>query len=235
MKELLCLLSAILAMTAQSGTCWAFPQREAKPRFKGVDLYSWKGDGGDWIFALLDGTNESKIREEVKATKTPIKGVEELKKALACLAEDEHVFWTHMIEGFEFPPEAMQKEIEEAAKRSKVELRIDRREPPPQREAKPRFKGVELYSWRDKEGNWVFALLNGTNRLKTRDEVKAPKISIKGVKELKTALARLAEDEHVFWTHLIEGFEFPPEAMQKEIAEAAKGAKIELLIERHKE
>ena len=235
MKELLCLITAILAMTGPVRDLLGGPQREAKPRFKGVEFYSWKDGGGDWIFALLDGTNESKVPEEVKATKTPIKGVEELKKALARLAVGEYVYWTHMIEGFEFPPEAMQKEIEEAAKRAKIELRIDRRQPPPQREAKPRFKGVELYSWRERGGDWVFALLDGTNGLKTLEEVKAPTISIKGAEELKKALARLAVGEHVFWTHLIEGFEFPPEAMQKEIEEAAKGTKIELLIKRHKE
>ena len=40
------------------------------------------------------------------------------------------------------------------------------------REEQFRFKGVELYSWKDTEGGWVFVLVNGTNRLKAEKEVK---------------------------------------------------------------
>jgi hypothetical protein len=97
-----------------------------------------------------------------------------------------------------------------------------------EREEKPRFKGVELYSWKDKKDCWVFVLLNGTNRLKTEEEVKGAKNQIKGAADLKKALARLAVGERVSWTHLIEGFEFPPEATRKEIEKAAEEARIDL-------
>jgi hypothetical protein len=96
------------------------------------------------------------------------------------------------------------------------------------REEKRRFKGVELYSWRDKEGGWVFVLVNGTNRLKTEKEVKGAKDLIRGTEALQKALARLAIGEHVAWAHRIKGFEFPPNATRKEIETAAKTAKIEL-------
>lgn len=99
-----------------------------------------------------------------------------------------------------------------------------------QREEKPRFKGVELYSWKEREGKWVFALLDGTNRLKTEEEVKGAKNRCDGVEKLRSALGRLAVEEQVLWAHPIEGFEFPPESNRKEIKKAAEAAKINLTI-----
>ena len=96
------------------------------------------------------------------------------------------------------------------------------------REEKHRFKGVELYSWKDKEGVWVFRLLNGTNRLKTEKEVKGTKDLIRGTEALQKAFARLAVAERVSWAHRIKGFEFPPEATREEVKNAAKKSKIEL-------
>ena len=96
------------------------------------------------------------------------------------------------------------------------------------REEKRRFKGVELYSWKEKEGGWVFVLINGTNRLKTEKEVKGAKDLIRGTEALQEAFTGLAVGEHVSWSHRIKGFEFPSEVTRKEIETAAKKAKIEL-------
>jgi len=122
MKQLLCLIAAAFTMTVLHGVCRADDKREEKPRFKGVELYSWKDKGGDWVFMLLDGTNRLKTEEEVKGAKNQIKGAEDLKKALARLAVGEQVFWTHPIKGFEFPPGVTRKEIEKAAKEAKIDL-----------------------------------------------------------------------------------------------------------------
>ena len=67
------------------------------------------------------------------------------------------------------------------------------------REEKHRFKGVELYSWEDKEGGWVFVLVNGTNRLKTEKQVKGAKDLIRSTEALQKAFARLAVGERVSW------------------------------------
>ena len=96
------------------------------------------------------------------------------------------------------------------------------------REPAPRFKGVEMYSWKDAKGEWVFALLDGTNREKTTAEIKEKKNQIAGVAKLKTALGLLAEKEMVFWSHTITGFEFPPKAVLDDVKKAAKAAKLEL-------
>jgi hypothetical protein len=129
MKKPGTVITAVLTMTAFASVCWADDHREAKPRFKGVELYSWKDKSGDWVFVLLSGTNNEKQTEKVKAAKNQLKGTEEMKKALARLAVGEQVSWTHRIEGFEFPPEGMRKEIKKAAAAAKVKLRIsDERE-----------------------------------------------------------------------------------------------------------
>ena len=62
------------------------------------------------------------------------------------------------------------------------------------------FKGVELYSWRDSEGAWLFALLPGTNRIKAEAEIKKMENRISGVKELEERFLRLAEGEQVVFS-----------------------------------
>jgi hypothetical protein len=128
MKQLLCLIMAILTMTVLPRVCWADEKREEKPRFKGVELYSWKDQGGDWRFVLLDGTNRLKTEEEVKGAKNKVQGAEDLKKALVRLAAGEHVSWTHPIDGFEFPPEATRKAVRKAAKEANIDLRVGPKE-----------------------------------------------------------------------------------------------------------
>ena len=105
-----------------SGVALAEAEREKKPRFKGVELYSWKSDKEKWVFVMLDGTNRQKSTGEVKKAKGQLKGMEALKTAFKKLAEKEQVFWLHHIEGFEFPSKAMQKKIASSAKEAKIRL-----------------------------------------------------------------------------------------------------------------
>jgi hypothetical protein len=117
------MLLYIIVATFAAGTCLTQEKREGRPRFKGVELYSWRDSKGDWVFALLSGTNRLKTAEEVKAPKNQIAGQGELEKAFARLAIDERVSWSHRIEGFEYPPEGTIKRIEELAQKSGVTLR----------------------------------------------------------------------------------------------------------------
>jgi hypothetical protein len=123
MKNLLHFLGTAMIVAVLSSVCWADDKREAQPRFKGVELYSWKDKDGDWVFALLDGTNRNKSEKEIKGTKDLIKGLKDLNKALSRLAEGEQVSWSHRIAGFEFPPKATRDEIGAAAKKAKIILR----------------------------------------------------------------------------------------------------------------
>jgi len=63
------------------------------------------------------------------------------------------------------------------------------------------MKGYELYSWPAGQ-DWNFALLIGTNRLKTLEEIKAPEQTLHGVDAIKTALRGLPANEQVFWVGL---------------------------------
>jgi hypothetical protein len=121
MKRALFVLSATVAL---AGTCVADDGREEKPRFEGVELYSWNDKEGDWLFVLLDGTNREKTENEVKMAENPVKGVDNLKKAIGHLAVGEHVSWSHRIKGFEFPAEATRKDLQEAAKDAEVDLQV---------------------------------------------------------------------------------------------------------------
>lgn len=57
------------------------------------------------------------------------------------------------------------------------------------------FKGWELYAWQD-GGDWTYALLFGTNRIKFCDEVKSPKGTL-DLAQAEAALDRLAQFEWV--------------------------------------
>jgi hypothetical protein len=122
MKCLLYVLAAVFTLASVSAV-WADNEREQKPRFKGVELYSWKMEG-EWIFVLLDGTNRVKETQTIKEAENQITGVADLKKALARLAVGEQVSWTNRQQGFEFPPKATRKEIKKAADAAKIKLRI---------------------------------------------------------------------------------------------------------------
>lgn len=126
MKPSYCLITTVLIAVVLCGVCRADDKREERPRFKGVELYSWKDEAGNWTFVLLNGTNELKTEAKVKSAKNKVKGVEGLNKALARLAVGEQVIWTHPIRGFEYPAKAMQDEIEKAAKQAKIELKTPR-------------------------------------------------------------------------------------------------------------
>ena len=106
------------------GTAEEEEKREPRRFFKGVELYSWRGDEGEWRFALLEGTNRIKTEAEIKGYKKQVKGVEAAAKAIAKLAVDEEVSWIHRGGGFAFPPAEVRKEIADAAEKAQVKLHI---------------------------------------------------------------------------------------------------------------
>ncbi|HUR97649.1 MAG TPA: hypothetical protein VMZ26_06215 [Pyrinomonadaceae bacterium] len=79
------------------------------------------------------------------------------------------------------------------------------------------MKGYELYSWQS-SGQWYFALLVGTNRQKTRQEVVSPRARIKGIAGLKRKLDLLPEGEELSWSsHRIPKMKMPPRSVVDEI------------------
>lgn len=94
------------------------------------------------------------------------------------------------------------------------------------------MKGYELYSWKIR-GEWYFALLVGTNRLKSRREVDSPKARVRGVEALKRKLSRLAEGEEVAWAgRLVPWAVLPPEKIVDEIKNYCDRRGITLRVSR---
>lgn len=65
-----------------------------------------------------------------------------------------------------------------------------------ERPEKPTFKGMELYSWQNEYGDWMFSILYGTNRNKGVEEIKSFAMDIAKVKE---CFCNMPDDEEVFW------------------------------------
>jgi hypothetical protein len=68
------------------------------------------------------------------------------------------------------------------------------------RASRPAFKGYELYSWKRSDGDWLYSLLPGTNRLKTKEEIAAAGTDFDA---LKKHLSALAVNEQVLWVPAI--------------------------------
>lgn len=101
-------------------------EKPSQKAFKGIELYSWKGENEQWMFALLPGTNWDGAGEKINRLKKDkrILSVTELEKHFLRLAEGEHVFWLNDQAGASYPPEKLVSEIEAAAKKAKVTLSV---------------------------------------------------------------------------------------------------------------
>src|SRR5689334_5887992 len=81
---------------------------------KGYELYSWKTDD-HWNYTLITGTNRNKWYDEIVATdniednewiKISVNDLDELKKLLSRVPENESIFWINSdnrVAGFSLP------------------------------------------------------------------------------------------------------------------------------------
>ena len=108
-------------------------------------------------------------------------------------------------------------------------------EPTPTRTAELAFKGMELYGWTDEQGEWQFALLAGTNRLKTVNEVQAETMDLTS---LKQKLCELSISESVFWMSGAQNemtgqqvdFPLPSASLTAELEKEAATCQINLVV-----
>ena len=77
------------------------------------------------------------------------------------------------------------------------------------------MKGYELYSWQEGD-QWNFALLVGTNREKTLEEIKAEETVLRGVDALTGALEQMPAGQYITWSSR-ETLSFPPEDIIRQI------------------
>jgi hypothetical protein len=102
-------------------------------------------------------------------------------------------------------------------------------EPP---EASPirSMKGYELYSWQI-QGDWYFALVVGTNRIKTYDEISS-QVRVQALEALERELDQLPSGEQVFWSAgRVPNTTLPPDEMVDEIRAYCRQRGIQLEIE----
>ncbi len=90
------------------------------------------------------------------------------------------------------------------------------------------MKGYELYSWQ-KESQWYFSVLIGTNREKTLAEIQAPEARLKGIEELQPLLESIPAGQFVTWLSRA-ALVFPPEEMVTQVQEICKRQGLELGI-----
>jgi len=106
------------------------------------------------------------------------------------------------------------------------------------REEKPRFKGVELYSWKDDTGKFTFVFVDGTNRIRSADEIKAAPNQHKSVMSLQSAIEKLAPKETVSWYHTMmpkKSFQYPAKESIDVIKKTAASAGVKLSVPELKE
>lgn len=92
------------------------------------------------------------------------------------------------------------------------------------------MKGYELYSW-EKNGEWYFSILIGTNREKTLEEIQSPDAVLQGMDELKAALESIPAGQYVTWS-APEPLAFPPEDLIQQVQKICKEQGLELGIAR---
>ena len=105
---------------------------------------------------------------------------------------------------------------------------------PEERAENKAFKGIELYSYPNKDDQWVFSVLVGTNRSKTYTEVTGHSLD---VDQLEDCFCKLAVGEWVSWSNTsfdpsadesIHVFPIPPDSLISEVKSLALTCEIEL-------
>lgn len=103
--------------------------RAEQTAFKGMELYSWSTDDGEWQYAILIGTNRNKTLAEVEAAPLDLQSV---KYAIAQMAVGESLVWMGTVFDsssnetvtMPIPPEEVVRELQLFALENKVNLYI---------------------------------------------------------------------------------------------------------------
>ena len=89
-------------------------------------------------------------------------------------------------------------------------------------------KGYELYSWKVK-GRWHYAVIAGTNRAKSYEEITSPDNERVGLAALKAELKKLPRGEEVFWRSAAHPGVAKPRAKGSAILELPSRKRIKLI------
>jgi len=105
------------------------PVRSEEMAFKGMELYSWQSEAGEWQYSILVGTNRNKTLDEVQ--RAPLE-LHDIKKEIGELAVGESLFWmnsvfdekTGQMVTLPYPPEYVMDELQVVACEKQVYLYI---------------------------------------------------------------------------------------------------------------
>ena len=97
----------------------------------------------------------------------------------------------------------------------------------PERATRTAGKGYELYSWQRSDGAWSYALLFGTNRLKTLEEIDNEATDLR---TLKRRLSALAIGEHVVWIPAPNDGSLPDAAIVADLKDYCAWVQIDLHV-----
>jgi len=103
--------------------------RSEKVAFKGIEMYSWQTESGDWKYSILAGTNRNKTLEEVQEVSLELP---EVKGAIEGMAVGESLFWIQdvfdtasgQMVTLPLPPKEVRRELQEFARDEQVDLYI---------------------------------------------------------------------------------------------------------------
>ena len=103
--------------------------RAGQTAFKGMELYSWQNESGEWQYSILEGTNRNKTLDEIQSTPLDLQGV---KVEIAQMAVGESLFWMNNVYdagssqavNLPFPPDTVVDELKEFAREKQVDLYV---------------------------------------------------------------------------------------------------------------
>jgi hypothetical protein len=92
------------------------------------------------------------------------------------------------------------------------------------------MKGWELYSWQKPDG-WYYALVVGTNRIKTFEEISANDVAVLGLEVLKAKLSQLSAGEEIYWSDRgVPNTQFPTEDVVNAVKTYCETCGLQLAI-----
>ncbi len=195
------------------------PSATAKLSAHGYELYSWQDDKKEWCFQLWQKLDRVRTREEVTLPRATFKGVDELKKHLYALADQETVSWLEfhpLGKGprFDLPPQDIIDAVKQFATHHKLRLRLGKAEDeaayqkqqenaakhvPKADPAASAPKEFGLYSWLGEGETWRFAILENSTTARKGAEIRAAEVTPGGFDELKARLKKFASGAKVTW------------------------------------
>jgi hypothetical protein len=109
----------------------------------GFELYSWKA-GGEWRYAVLEGTVPVHSSETIRSRKNSLKNLTYLKGRLAGLPSKEIIYWREDKSlGFNLPSKEIVQQIEEYAEGLQLDIVLPHKEELPGRPAERQLERLE--------------------------------------------------------------------------------------------